>query len=368
MSVTAPEEFVFDVVIIGAGAIGLSIAAALSASKSVLVLESEKTFGQHTSSRNSEVIHSGIYYQKGTLKSELCIQGKTLLYDFLKKHDIEHQRCGKLIVATNNEEVFKLEEVKNNANVVGVEAEWLDGHEAESREENIKCVAALYVPDTGIFDSHSFMAAQKSIAEKNGAIVQFNSKVASIVYSDKAYLVSLENENFVVKSSILINSAGLFAGEISNMLGLSNYKVNLCKGEYFKTNKVKGLNHLIYPVPPSDGSSLGIHTRNYLDGSIGFGPSAYMVDEIDYSINNRYKEMFVREANRYLKKSLRGEDLFPDYTGIRPKFEKDFVIREESAKGFPGFINLIGIESPGLTSAIAIANKVAEMTNSYNDF
>ncbi len=352
------EIFDVDAIVIGAGAIGLSIAAELANYyDSVIVLESEPGFGYHTSSRNSEVIHSGIYYQPGSLKSRLCLEGKALLYEYLSKYDIPYSQCGKLILAAV-EQLAALESLADAARLLGIPYEKLDSQQVRQKEPLARAAAAIFLPETGIFDSHRYMKTLVSQLQERGGVVAYNQSISAIKSTDSGWTIS--TQEFTLKSPIVVNSAGLKADQVARAAGF-NYQLFYYKGEYYKCNKIRNLKHLIYSVPPNNGLSLGIHTRNYLDGSIGFGPNAYPVSSIDYSINEERKAEFISDITKYLNIDLEPTDIWPDYAGIRPKVgggttKNDFIIRREAAPG--KWINLIGMESPGLTCSIAIAKYV----------
>ena len=358
------EEWQFDVVVIGAGVVGLSIAEKLSHFyENVLLVEKENSFGQHISSRNSEVIHSGIYYKKGSLKSKLCLEGNKLLYDFLQKYNIPHKRCGKLIV-TSESKSNKLNKLYENGKSNGVENLQIDSkEELRKLEPSVKAEIGLLVPSAGILDSHSLMKKIEYVAKNNGVTFSYNTEISKIGKKENNYVLQFKGEEFVVKTGILVNSAGLWSDKISELLGINSeknkYKLRYCKGNYFKTNKYKNMNHLIYPLP--EEHSLGIHTRMFLDGSISFGPDVCFVDEINYKVDKQNISNFVKSINEYL--DIKEEDLWEDYSGIRPKLVAgtDFIISNEKDNNFPNFINLIGVESPGLTSCFSIANHVKEI-------
>jgi L-2-hydroxyglutarate oxidase LhgO len=359
----ADEAITAGAVVIGAGAIGLSIAAEMSRSHDVLVLEAESTFGTHTSSRNSEVIHSGIYYRAGSNKSNLCLAGKTKLYSYLDRYDIPYSRCGKLIVAAEGEEL-QLGTLAANAILVGVPFEYLDGTGVTSRCPEIKAAAGMFLPETGFFDSHLFMKSLTQTIFENDGHIQYGAKVAGINSDETGYLVTLQ-DGTIISTEILINSAGLCSDHIAGLAGAKD-TLSLYKGEYYITDKIKNLPHLIYSVPPANQLSLGIHTRHYLDGRIGFGPNAYPVDTIDYTLDDGYREEFLRDINRYFTIPFEPDDIRPDYSGIRPKTnggttQSDFVIRTEPRSGRGLMISLIGIESPGLTCSLSIAEMVADL-------
>ena len=356
------ESLEFDAVVIGAGVVGLAIANELCDDfENVLVLDKESDFGQHVSSRHSGVIHSGIYYKPGSLKAKLGVQGNELIYDFATKNKINHLNCGKLVVGHNDTDLQKLEALQSNAIENGVQGLALLSHkEALEIQPGLKCQNALWVPSTGIIDSHELMnCLEKKITAKKG-IVYYNSKVISVGRVDNSYTILIDNQDIKIRSQIVVNSAGLWCDEISNMVGIKKYKIHYCKGDYYQSNTYKNLKCLIYPLPEKIG--LGIHTVLQLDGSVSFGPNAYYVEEIDYDIDNRNLDSFYMSINEYL--DVKRDDLHVDYTGIRPKpfaeheASMDFVIKNEAVSGFPNFINLIGIESPGLTSSLAISKFV----------
>ena len=363
------EVYSFDAVVIGAGIVGASVAKELSESyKNVLLVEKESSFGQHTSSRNSEIIHSGIYYPANTLKTKLCVEGNKLLYEFLNKYNISYKNCGKLVVAAKKEETAVLEEIyhrgKNNG-VKGIVI--LEPDEIKKIEPNIKAVRALYVPSTGIFDSHSVMYKLLSLAKKNGTVIIYNTELNGITLEGETYHLSFKDQDYKVKTRIVVNAAGLWSHKIAKLVGIQDYELHWCKGEYYKTNKYKNMNVLVYPVPDPQGKYLGIHTVLGLEGSLSFGPNAYYVEngKLDYKINDSNKKQFYDAINRYL--DIQWDDLEPSITGIRPKLQttgdsfKDFIIKNEKEKGYNNFLNLIGIESPGLTCCLSIAKYTKEL-------
>ena len=356
------ESLDFDAVVIGAGVVGLAIANELCDKfDNVLVLDKESDFGQHVSSRHSGVVHSGIYYKPGGLKAKLCVEGNKLLYEFAKRNNIDYLNCGKLVVGHGAADFKKLESLFENGASNGVEnLKLLSNSEAVKIQPGVKCQNALWVPSTGIIDSHGVMnCLEKQILQKEG-IVYYNSEVLSMEKRDKNYMISIKDQDSEIKSPIVINSAGLWCDAVSYMIGIDKYKIHYCKGDYYQSNTYKNLKCLIYPLPDKIG--LGIHTVLQLDGSVSFGPNAYYVDKIDYDIDDNNLDSFHSSINKYL--DIGKEDLHVDYTGIRPKpfaaneQPMDFVITNESKLGFSNFINLIGIESPGLTSALAIGKYV----------
>ncbi|RLC49689.1 MAG: NAD(P)/FAD-dependent oxidoreductase [Candidatus Cloacimonadota bacterium] len=357
-----------NVLVIGAGVVGLSIAKVLSEEfEDVVVVEKEKSFGRHTSSRNSEVIHSGIYYSKDSLKAKFCVEGNKLLYDFCEKHNVPYQNCGKLVVATSEEELDALYKLKEKGERNGVQnLKIIDKEECLQLEPQVKAIKALKVDATGIVDTHSLMHQLALQAEKNDAFIIYDMEVTAIKKVANGYQVSFADGE-IFQANYVINSAGLFSDKIAEMAGLdiSNLKIHWCKGEYYKTTKIKNIKHLIYPLPDPKGISLGIHLTINLNGEVRFGPNAYYVDELNYAMDETYLDDFYQAVNRYIE--VKKEHLQLDDCGIRPKLQgpnddyRDYYIQEESANGLPNFINLIGIESPGLTSCLAIAEYVKEI-------
>ncbi len=356
-----------DVLVIGAGAVGLAVGNELAGTcGDVVVVEQEDSFGRHTSSRNSEVIHSGIYYPQGTLKATLCLEGSQLLYQFCDEHGIPHSNCGKIVVATKEDELEALQKLYQNGlnnHVQGLEI--IDGSKCHEIEPQISAIRGLWVPSTGIFDTHSYMKKLSQLIEDNDGFVIYDMKVERIEKIDDGYRVYFENGE-VFQTRILVNCGGLFCGQVAKMAGIETTEADLdihwCKGEYFKTTHIHGINHLVYPMPDPQGKFLGIHLTINLNGEVRFGPNAYYVDEIDYRLDETNKPEFLAAVKQYI--DVDEEFFTPDDCGIRPKLQKpggafrDFYIEEESKRGLPGFINLMGIESPGLTASLAIAKKV----------
>ena len=360
------ETFEFDVIVIGAGIVGLSIAYKLSSKyNNILLIEKESTFGRHVSSRNSEVIHSGLYYNPDSLKAKLCVEGNQLMYDFARKYNINHNNCGKIIVIPTINELSKLESLMENGKKNGVKGlEILCDKAIGKREPIIKAAAGLFVPSAGIIDSHSFMHKLEYLLSSSESTIIYNTEVKNIIYENEHYILSFNNLDYIAKSNIVVNSAGLWCDKVSTMVGINNYKLHICKGDYYKTSMYRNeIKSLIYPLPTE--ISLGTHIVLHLDGTIGFGSNAYYVDEIDYSIDDSNKKIFLQHINQYL--DLPEEALTEDFSGIRPKIQipgeppQDFIIKNEKDQGFNNFINLIGIESPGLTSSLAIAEYVQDI-------
>jgi L-2-hydroxyglutarate oxidase LhgO len=358
------------ILIIGAGCVGLAIGEELSRHyEDVVIVEMEASYGRHTSSRNSEVIHSGIYYPQHSLKAELCLKGRKLLYNYLAANKIAHKKCGKLVVAVSEPEIPALRELQANGIRNGVtDLEILTADECKELALEVKAVAGMLVPCTGIMDTHGFMRAMKIKFEANDGFLLFDTEVMAIQQTADGYLVTCNNdEQFLAET--LINAAGLECETIASQAGIdteaAGLKLHWCKAEYFKTSQKFQLDKLIYPLPDPTGMYLGIHLTLNLAGEVRFGPSAYYVDNLDYGMDEKYKQDFIDSVSQYL--NIDTEKLHPDDTGIRPKLQaagegfRDFYIKEESKRGLPGFINLMGIESPGLTSCLAIAQYVATL-------
>ena len=359
------------ITIIGAGVVGLAIAAELSKQhKDIVLLEKETSFGQGTSSRNSEVIHAGIYYPKGSLKAKLCVEGSRLLYKYCQEKAIPHKRLGKIIVALNNREVRQLDELMNKGKGNWVrDLRLMMGAELARFEPGVKGVKALYSPNTGIIDSHQLMKALEKQAQGNGCLLAYGSQLTAIQKETDGYILFVNGEASL-KTEIVINSAGLFADQVAAMTGIDmakrKYRLYLCKGEYFSYTKPSFIKHLVYPVPEHDITGLGVHSVIDLAGGLKFGPSVEYVDKIDYTVDPAHRRAFWGDIVK-LFPQVKEADLAPDQAGMRPKLQgpgegvRDFVIKEESASGFPGLINLLGIESPGLTACLAIARHVKDM-------
>ena len=365
-----------NIEIIGAGVVGLAIAAYVSKkNKNVLLIERHESFGQETSSRNSEVIHASIYYPQNFLKGRLCLKGNEMMYDICKKNNIPHSNTGKLIVAVNEDEEATLPELlelaKNNC---AKEVSIVSSDEIKKLEPNVHATAAVYCPSSGVVDSHSLMKYFEMSAKENGVDFAYGVEVKSIDKSKDGYIVGVrdaDGRDYKFSTRILINSAGLESGNVAQLAGIdidkAGCRINYHKGIYFRV--MHGFERfprmLIYPVPPESGS-VGIHTCPDLAGGMRIGPHFFWSDEIDYTVDETHLDLFFQTAKQYLP-FLKIEDLQPDMAGIMSAIQKpgedmkDFVIRHEVDKGLPGLINLVGIESPGLTSAPAIGEMVGEM-------
>jgi L-2-hydroxyglutarate oxidase LhgO len=363
-----------DVIIIGAGVVGLAIAAELSrADKTVFVFEKNRTFGLETSSHNSEVIHAGMYYPENSLKAKLCINGNSLLYELCDKFNINHKQLGKLIVAADDAETKEVERLyyqglKND--VSGLQM--LAREDIKRLEPNVKAVAALLSPSTGVVDSYNLLRCYYGRAKENAVEFIFNTAVIGIDRNTGSFNVSIHDSEGIssVTANVVINAAGLFSDKVAQLAGIdlekAGYKLHYCKGEYFSLNPKVGcsVHRLVYPVPEQAG--VGVHVTLSIDGSMRLGPDTKYVDMIDYAVDESAGEEFYQAVRRYLP-SVELDDLVPDFAGVRPKLQgpgegfRDYVIRDETEKGLPGLINLIGIESPGLTASPAIAKYVAEI-------
>ncbi len=364
-----------DVLIIGAGVVGLAAACELSkAGKDVLLAEKMDAFGKHTSSRNSEVIHAGMYYPESSLKASLCMEGRKLLYSLAEKNKIPCKKTGKLIIASEENEIAKLEEIFRQGKANKVEGlKMLGRKKIEELEPEVSAPAAVYSPETGIIDSHSLMKYFESAAESSGASIVYEAGVTAIEKDPCGYGVFIQNagEETEIKTGCIINSAGLDADTIAEMAGIDiharNYHLRYSRGRYFRVSgrKAKTITRPVYPVPSSGSAGLGIHATPDLAGGLRLGPDDEYLPgrEKDYSVDANLRKKFYLSAKKFMP-SIEEDDLSPDFAGIRPKIEakdgefRDFIIRDEKNENLPGFINLIGIESPGLTAAPAIARMV----------
>lgn len=366
-----------NISIIGAGVIGLAIAARLSVKyDNIYVIEKNRKFGQETSSRNSEVIHSGIYYNKTSLKAKLCVKGNRLLYELCDLENIRYKKCGKLIVATNNTEIIELGKLQNKAINNGIiDLQVLNAKEISHLEPNVNGIKALYSPSAGIIDSHGLMKHLENKSICNYVNFAYESEVTNIEKNKNGYKITIldgERVPFSFTSKYIINCAGLESDNIANMVGIKaeEIKLHFCKGEYFsiKPPKNKLVSRLIYPVPNPNLTGLGIHATIDLAGGLKLGPNTIYLDkrEYNYKVDDSNIFRFYQLAKRFLP-FLNIDDLQTEMAGIRPKLQgptdlpRDFYIKEESNKGFARFINLIGIESPGLTCSLSIAEYVEKL-------
>ncbi len=355
-----------EAIIVGAGVIGLACARELALSgREVLVLEKERSFGMGISSRNSEVIHAGIYYPQNSLKTIACVEGRKMLYKYCNERHINYKKCGKYIVATSDEQIEKLEEILAKAIANGVDdLKWVDKSQFNDIEPEIVASRSLFSPSTGIIDSHGFMQSLIADIESAGGMIAYNSSVEGIRL-ENGFVIST-NEGFEIQSDILINAASLMAQDIAlKVNGLSPEiipPIHYAKGNYFTLGYKSPFSHLIYPVPQPGG--LGIHVTLDLAGQVRFGPDVEWIDKIDFSFDKNRSESFYNAIRKYYP-NLKDDALLPGYTGIRPKLVKkgqadaDFMIQGQKIHGVKGLVNLFGIESPGLTSSLYLAKLVA---------
>jgi len=360
-----------DCVVVGAGVVGLAVARALAlAGREVIVLEAADGIGTETSSRNSEVIHAGIYYPKGSLMARTCVEGRRRLYAYCAEHGVPHRNCGKLIVATNAQESELLQSIKGRAEANGVEGmQLLSGIAATQLEPNLHCAAALLSPATGIVDSHSYMLALQGDAEEHGAMLAFESPVEKGRTSEEGIEIEVGGaEPMTVRAKTLVNSAGLHAPLLAQKLaGMPADKVPTAyyaKGNYFTLAGRSPFSRLIYPVPVPGG--LGVHITVDLGGQAKFGPDVEWIDSVDYAVDPHRADKFYAAVRKYWP-ALKDGALQPGYAGIRPKTvppgapAQDFVIQGPAEHGVPGLVNLFGIESPGLTASLALADRVVRV-------
>jgi L-2-hydroxyglutarate oxidase LhgO len=361
-----------DCVVAGAGVVGLAVARALAlAGREVIVLEAAEGIGTETSSRNSEVIHAGIYYPKGSLMALTCVEGRRKLYAYCEEHGVPHRNCGKLIVATNAQESETLQSIKARAEANGVEGmQLLSGNAATQLEPNLRCTAALLSPTTGIVDSHSYMLALQGDAEERGAMLAFHAPLlAGRATEDGIELEVGGAEPMKLRARLLVNSTGLHAPALAQkIVGMPSDRIPrayYAKGNYFTLTGRSPFSRLIYPVPVPGG--LGVHITVDMGGQAKFGPDVEWIDGIDYTVDPHRADKFYAAVRRYWP-GLKDGALQPGYAGIRPKTvpqgapAQDFVIQGPAEHGVPGLIHLFGIESPGLTASLALAERVVDLT------
>lgn len=362
-----------ETVVIGAGVVGIAIARALALTgREVLVLEREPLIGSITSARNSEVIHAGIYYASDSLKARFCVAGRRMLYEYCVANGVKAWRCGKLIVACTVQEVDQFGAIARRAWANGVEdLRQVPATEARAMEPSLSCEGALHSPSTGVVDSHGFMLALLGEAEAHGAMVVLNTLVESLVAADRTFVLRTGgDEPMDLVAREVVNSAGLDAPALAaGMAGLPDTarpETWFAKGNYFSLTVRAPFSRLIYPAPVAGG--LGVHLTLDLQGRGRFGPDVEWIDQIDYSVDPARSDAFYGAIRRYWP-DLPDDSLMPDYCGIRPKLSQgarhadDFRIDGAEVHGRPGYIGLYGIESPGLTSSMAIAGHVRDMLN-----
>ncbi|KAK9820366.1 hypothetical protein WJX72_009503 [[Myrmecia] bisecta] len=360
-----------DAVVIGAGVVGLAVAQSLAqAGREVVVLEAANAVGTETSSRNSEIIHAGIYYPPGTLKARLCLEGNARLYEYCDSHAVPYKRLGKLLVATNAAQIPKLKHLQETGQRNGVKGlEWLDQEEVREMEPALHCVAALHSASTGVVDSHTLMLAYQGEAEAHGASVAYNSRLISgdVGGAVKTLVVEdvVSGERSSLACRMVVNAAGLHSQAVAGRLqGLPSSMIPpryLARGCYFSLSGKSPFSRLIYPVPEDGG--LGVHLTLDLGGQAKFGPDVEWVDRIDYTVDPARAASFYPAVRHYWPE-LKDGALQPSYAGIRPKLHRpgeppaDFMVQGPKEHGVNGLVNLFGIESPGLTSSLSIADLV----------
>lgn len=360
-----------DCLVVGAGIVGLAVARRLAlAGREVVIVEKADRIGSETSSRNSEVIHAGIYYERDSLMARFCVSGRKALYEFCAERGVAHRRCGKLIVATSQEESTKLSAIKARAEANGVEdLREISGSEACALEPALNCDRALLSPSTGIIDSHGYMMALLAEAEAHSAVLALNTPMVAAGVTEKGLDVEFGGaEPAKLHCNLCINSAGLHAADLAR--GIVGFPPELApityyaKGNYFALTGRAPFSRLIYPVPVPGG--LGTHFTIDLAGQARFGPDVEWIDKINYTLNASRAESFYSSIRRYWP-DLKDGQLAPAYAGIRPKIvppeisRQDFVVQGPAHHGIPGLINLFGIESPGLTASLSLAAYVAEL-------
>jgi L-2-hydroxyglutarate oxidase LhgO len=356
-----------DIVVVGAGVVGLAVARALAvAGREVLILEAAESFGTGASSRNSEVIHAGIYYPRGSLKARFCVAGRERLYAFCQQYGVAHRVCGKLIVAASDAQWAELQKIQADARANGVELELWEGARAIALEPQLRCVGALHSPRTGIIDSHSYMLALLGQAESHGATLVCESAVTGLHLEKDGIVLAINGEQPVLRARNLINSASIEAPRIAGLIeGFPAEHVPrayFAKGNYFTLSGRSPFKRLVYPVPEPGG--IGVHLTPDLAGRPRFGPDVQWVDAPDYGVDAQRAQKFYAAIRTYWPALAEGA-LQPAYAGIRPKIcapgapAADFRIDGPEVHGVPGVVNLFGIESPGLTASLAIADHVA---------
>lgn len=364
-------------IVIGAGVVGLACARSLAKSgREVLIIEQHDAIGTETSARNSEVIHAGIYYPKGSLKAELCVTGREMLYRYCQENGIEHKRTGKLIVATAEDQIEAMNGIKAKAFENGVtDLTWLTKAEALEREPALHCVGALHSPSTGIVDSHQLMVTLLGEAENNGATLALNTKVTSVNHENGLFTVNTQDadgEEMSLTCNELIVAGGLHSQTLGrNFTGLPANTVppqHYARGCYFTLSGKAPFSTLIYPAPESAG--LGIHLTLDMGGQARFGPDVTWVDEPNYDVPEERRAAFAQAIRKYYP-DLNEDALQTGYAGVRPKIQspdepaRDFMIADEKLHGLNGLVMLYGIESPGLTASLAIGAKVTDLISQY---
>lgn len=364
-----------SVTVVGGGVVGLAVAARLAPrAPDLVLLERRERHGTEQSSRNSEVIHAGMYYPTGSRKARLCVEGNRQLFAFCARHDVPHRRIGKVITASRAEELPQLDALFDRGRANGVALQRLDARETAEREPGVTSVGALFSPDTGIVSAHGLMDALLAQARAAGATVLFRAEVTALDRAGDGWRVTYGRgasaETFT--TGTVVNAAGLGSDTVAALAGIdvdtAGYRLRYCKGDYFSVapRQAHLVRHLVYPVP--DRVSLGVHAVVGLDGRLRFGPDVTYLEGRDcrYTVDEAKRAAF-GAAVRRLVPTIADEDLAPDTSGIRAKLQgpgepfRDFVIADEAARGLPGLVNLVGIDSPGLTASLAIADEVARL-------
>jgi L-2-hydroxyglutarate oxidase LhgO len=359
--------------VVGGGVVGLAIARDLSKfGTDVVALDRELKYGQGVSSRNSEVIHAGIYYPNDSLKAKLCVRGKNLLYEYCETHGVDYKRCGKLIVATESAEEDELAGILDKANANGVnDLEFWSPDKISYEEPNVRATLALHSPSTGVISSHDLMTAYLADLESNGGMFIGGINVVAIEVQGDRYVVhcDMQGDSYTFECAVLVNSAGLGAQQVAHSIdGLDDQTIPAlyyCKGNYFTLSGKPPFSRLIYPVPEKSGAGLGVHATIDLAGQVKFGPDVEYIEIEDYEVSGSRIDDYYASVRRYYP-SLADNQLTPGYVGIRPKLQgpsdspRDYVIQTSEDHKLPGLIQLYGIESPGLTSSLAIAEYVSQ--------
>ena len=356
-----------DVVVIGAGVIGLAVARSLAwQGREVVILEAADSFGTETSSRNSEVIHAGIYYGRDSLKARLCVAGRDRLYEFCEQYGVPYRRCGKLIVATSEAQLSDLQKLNEAAQANGVELEFFSRDQTVALEPQLVCECALHSPTTGIIDSHAYMLALLGQAESRGATLISGTRVTGMRLESDSILIAVNNEEPTLRANTVVNSAGLYAPHVARLIeGFRPEHIPtpyFAKGNYFSLSARSPFERLVYPIPEPGG--LGVHLTLDFAGRARFGPDVQWVEQCEYNVEPQRAERFYAAIRTYWP-DLPDGALQPAYAGIRPKITgpgqpaADFRIDGPESHGIPGIVNLFGIESPGLTASLALADYVA---------
>ena len=359
----------FDLMIIGGGVIGMAIAQHYAPTRSVLLVEQYAQFGPETSARNSEVIHAGLYYPEGSLKESLCLRGKQALYDFCEQYDVPHKAIGKLIVSPVSEHP-KLSALQRTADRLGIPLQPLNRQELLEREPLVRAEAALYSPTTGIINSHQYLARLEQQASQHGALLMQQTRFVQASVLDNGWRVTLDTSDGLthVRTAQLINAAGLSAQRIAHRMGHTEETPELypCLGQYFAYQGKAPFRHLVYPLPEPNLAGLGIHATLDLAGGTRFGPDAHYLNhcqrdsrDYPYPVNERHRRVFANAIQGYFP-SLESDRLQPDYSGLRPKLHPAHQTAEDfmflpGPRNQPPSLHLLGIESPGLTASLAIA-------------